>query len=148
MCRLVTQYSMYKRFRDKQTFIQQWSCKAVDVTTLILQFLFPKLTIFQHYYIWMDFGRKKNFDRIRNNRSMIRNIVRNMLMLWDINTESRKRAKWLACSRPVPYPVLTDQFQYIKIRGGSRIFLRRGCTSKEWRHWRWGKKIKSEYVDT
>ena len=25
-------------------------------------------------------------------------------------------------------------------RGGSRIFLRRGCTYKEWRHWRWGKK--------
>ena len=28
-------------------------------------------------------------------------------------------------------------------RGRSRIFLRRGagCTSKEWRHWRWGKQI-------
>ena len=25
-------------------------------------------------------------------------------------------------------------------RVGSRIFLRRGCTSNEWRHWRWGKK--------
>ena len=26
-------------------------------------------------------------------------------------------------------------------RGGSRIFLRRGCTSKEWRHWQWAKKF-------
>ena len=26
------------------------------------------------------------------------------------------------------------------IRCGSRVFLRRGCTSKELRHWRWGEK--------
>ena len=37
----------------------------------------------------------------------------------------------------------------VMYRGGSRVFLRRGCTSKEWRHWRWGlKKIKREYVYT
>ena len=37
-----------------------------------------------------------------------------------------------------------------KNRGGSRIFLRRGCTSKEWRHWRWGNKIlkASTYIYT
>ena len=35
------------------------------------------------------------------------------------------------------------------VRGGSRIFLRRGCTSKEWRRWRWGeKKFKNVYVYT
>ena len=33
-------------------------------------------------------------------------------------------------------------------KGGSRIFLRRGCASKEWHHWRRGKKFKSEYVYT
>ena len=26
-------------------------------------------------------------------------------------------------------------------RGESRIFVRRGCTSKEWRHWQWAKKF-------
>ena len=31
--------------------------------------------------------------------------------------------------------------QLSQFRGGSRIFLRRGCTSKEWRHWQWAKKI-------
>ena len=46
-----------------------------------------------------------------------------------------------------------DNFSTLQIkghlRGGSRIFLRRGCTSKEWRHWQWAKKIfKSEYVYT
>ena len=29
----------------------------------------------------------------------------------------------------------------IQFRGGSTIFLRRGLPFKEWRHWRWGKKI-------
>ena len=29
---------------------------------------------------------------------------------------------------------LTDHEGHAKIRGGSRIFLRRGCTTKEWRH--------------
>ena len=33
----------------------------------------------------------------------------------------------------------TSLFLYVN-RGGSRIFLRRGCTSKEWHHWRWGEK--------
>ena len=32
-------------------------------------------------------------------------------------------------------------FPFFIPRGGSRIFLRKGCTSKEWRHWRWGEKI-------
>ena len=34
----------------------------------------------------------------------------------------------------------TRSFEQQDNRGGSRIFLRRGCTSKEWHHWRWGKK--------
>ena len=33
----------------------------------------------------------------------------------------------------------TTEFSINHCRGGSRIFLRRGCTTKEWRHWWWGK---------
>ena len=34
--------------------------------------------------------------------------------------------------------ILNSKGRPCKVRGGSRIFLRRGCTSKEWRHWRLG----------
>ena len=80
-----------------------------------------------------------------------------------VSVSEKKKKKWtdwtdVQNSLPIPQPreeigICPSHSQWSILgvrpfRGGSSILLRRGCTSKEWRHWRWGKTKKKLKAST